>query len=306
MTLTKTQRFFICLIVPTLAIIGVSMLFAPIKIKKSKLDGLNLAQGQSIFRQRCTGCHSLVPGETGTYGPNLSSIGSAAPTRKSGFNGARYIAESVTDPDAFRAPDAKGKMPSGLTSDLDPSALHNLIGFLLSQGGQVIGSEVSALTFVPQSKNQDVKLSFDASSVLRGETLFLNSASCFSCHRFSSPAVISKIAPSPNQIATLAPDHIRDLLVNEQKRISSKRGNFNSEALKLAGTITHFVTYRGNYAILLTLDENGEVKEKAVDKVSYQNAVQNTDQTLLHNTFLKSKLKQQDIEDLVAFFKALE
>jgi mono/diheme cytochrome c family protein len=85
-------------------------------------DGGALAQaglagattGEQIFTAAgCGSCHTLgKAGTSATTGPSLDDLASEAGERQPGVSAEEYVQQSLTDPDAFRAPGTTGQMPS--------------------------------------------------------------------------------------------------------------------------------------------------------------------------------------------------
>ncbi|MBI2849022.1 MAG: cytochrome c [Chloroflexi bacterium] len=86
-------------------------------------------KGQAVYqRSGCSGCHK-VKGEGGAVGPDLSTIGTTAATRKAGMSAADYLRESETNPGAFVVSGFQNVMPPTPASGAD---LDDLIAYLLS------------------------------------------------------------------------------------------------------------------------------------------------------------------------------
>jgi mono/diheme cytochrome c family protein len=94
----------------------------------------NGSPGAQLFAaQGCSGCH-IVKGQGGAIGPNLSTIGTVAGTRKPGMSAEDYIRESVTNPNAFVVPTFQpGVMPGTYGQTLSQDQLNQLIQYLLEQ-----------------------------------------------------------------------------------------------------------------------------------------------------------------------------
>ncbi|MSQ26242.1 MAG: c-type cytochrome [Dehalococcoidia bacterium] len=80
----------------------------------------------------CGACHTIsgFPGFGGAVGPNLTTVGSVAATRKPGTDAAAYIRESIVNPAAFIAPNFPNAMPPGLLAE--GKDLDNVVAYLLS------------------------------------------------------------------------------------------------------------------------------------------------------------------------------
>lgn len=98
-----------------------------------------VAQGQAIFSGSggCMACHAVEGIASGMLGPDLTHIGTEAATRKPETSAHDYIAESITEPEAFVATGVEranpGIMTSALTSSLSDSDVEALVEFLLAQ-----------------------------------------------------------------------------------------------------------------------------------------------------------------------------
>jgi mono/diheme cytochrome c family protein len=97
-------------------------------------SGLNGSPGAQLFAsQGCIGCH-IVKGQGGAVGPNQSTIGTVAATRKPGLDAAGYIRESIVNPNAFVVPGFQPNvMPQTYGQTLTPEQIDQLVNFLLEQ-----------------------------------------------------------------------------------------------------------------------------------------------------------------------------
>ena len=92
-------------------------------------------KGKQLFESKqCVTCHTLtgITTATGTIGPSLNGIGTAAATRKPGVAAEAYIRESIKDPNAFTAP---GYTPGlmVLPIPVNDQEITDLVAFLLTQ-----------------------------------------------------------------------------------------------------------------------------------------------------------------------------
>jgi cytochrome c oxidase subunit 2 len=106
---------------------------------EGRLASAGLAQaktGEQIFTAAgCAGCHQFAPaGSTGTIGPSLDDLASAAGDREPGKSAEQYIQESLTDPGAFLAEGFGNAMPS-FEGRLTEEQIQALVEYLLQQGG---------------------------------------------------------------------------------------------------------------------------------------------------------------------------
>ena len=91
--------------------------------------------GAQIFAGKgtCLGCHTI--GSTGGItGPNLSSIGAIAGTRKPGMDAQAYIDESIKNPSAYVVPGYPDNiMPKNFTQILTPAEISAVEAYLLTR-----------------------------------------------------------------------------------------------------------------------------------------------------------------------------
>jgi mono/diheme cytochrome c family protein len=103
------------------------------------LASAGLAQaktGDQIFTAAgCAGCHTFGPaGSTGTIGPSLDDLKTAAGNREPGKSAEEYIRESLTDPGAFLVQGFGNVMPS-FEGRLTDEQIQALVDYLLQTGG---------------------------------------------------------------------------------------------------------------------------------------------------------------------------
>ena len=106
---------------------------------QGRLASAGLAQaktGDQIFTAAgCAGCHKFAPaGSTGTIGPSLDELASAAGDREPGTSAEDYARESITQPDAFLAEGFGDSMPS-FEGRLTDQQIQALVEYLLQTGG---------------------------------------------------------------------------------------------------------------------------------------------------------------------------
>ena len=106
---------------------------------EGRLASAGLAQaktGEQIFTAAgCAGCHKFAPaGSTGTIGPSLDDLASAAGDREPGKSAEQYIEESLTDPGAFLVEGFGNAMPS-FEGRLTDEQIQALVEYLLQSGG---------------------------------------------------------------------------------------------------------------------------------------------------------------------------
>jgi mono/diheme cytochrome c family protein len=106
---------------------------------EGRLASAGLAQaktGDQIFTAAgCAGCHKFAPaGSTGTIGPSLDDLKTAAGDREPGKSAEDYLRESLEEPGAFLAEGFPNAMPS-FKGRLTDQQIQALIDYLLQKGG---------------------------------------------------------------------------------------------------------------------------------------------------------------------------
>jgi cytochrome c oxidase subunit 2 len=85
--------------------------------------------GRLVFVARgCSGCHTTVGVEGGSFGPDLTEIADRAATRVPGLDAEGYIRQSIREPDALRVPGYYAAMP---TIPLTEAELSAVVAYLL-------------------------------------------------------------------------------------------------------------------------------------------------------------------------------
>jgi mono/diheme cytochrome c family protein len=103
-----------------------------------RLASAGLAQantGEQIFQAAgCASCHTLAKaGASGTVGPSLEDLASAAGGREPGKSAEEYLREAIVEPDAFTVQGfQQGAMPA--FDQLDDEQLKLLVDYLLNRG----------------------------------------------------------------------------------------------------------------------------------------------------------------------------
>lgn len=108
---------------------------AALKSHRNSGGGLSplAAQGRKIFTGEggCGACHTLADaGTSGTVGPDLDKV-------KIASKGARFITQSIEDPNAEIAPGyPRSVMPQDFKSRLGQQKVNLLVDYLLEAGGK--------------------------------------------------------------------------------------------------------------------------------------------------------------------------
>jgi mono/diheme cytochrome c family protein len=123
--------------VPTRAPIPAANVVATATVKAGGTPGgapapVNGSPGAQLFAaQGCVACH-VIKGQGGTVGPELSTIGTVAATRKPGMDAAAYIHESIVSPNAFVTQGYQpGLMPQTFGQALSSEQIDQLVNYLL-------------------------------------------------------------------------------------------------------------------------------------------------------------------------------
>ena len=93
------------------------------------------SEGAQLFAsQGCVGCHKVKDQGGGALGPDLSTIGSSAATRKSGTDAKGYLHERIVNPNAFVVQGFQPNvMPGTYGQTLQPQQIDALVNYLLEQ-----------------------------------------------------------------------------------------------------------------------------------------------------------------------------
>jgi mono/diheme cytochrome c family protein len=125
--------------VPTRPPISAANAIATATVKAGGTPGgaagvVNGSPGAQLFAaQGCSGCH-MIKGQGGAIGPDQSTIGTTAATRKPGMSAEDYIRESIINPGAFVVPNYQnGVMPATYGQTLSQDQLNQLVQYLLEQ-----------------------------------------------------------------------------------------------------------------------------------------------------------------------------
>jgi cytochrome c5 len=92
-------------------------------------EGGDVAVGEQIFSQTCSGCH----GETDGAGPARPGIGERAATRVEGMSAEEYIHQSIVDPSAHVVEGFGDIMPKDYEQQFSPEEIDSLVAYLLTQ-----------------------------------------------------------------------------------------------------------------------------------------------------------------------------
>jgi cytochrome c peroxidase len=156
-----------------------------------------------INRGACANCHIIpgVPGADGEVGPDLTTLGKVAGSRRPKTTAKEYIRESILDPDAFVAPGdfEEGVMPRKFGKTLSEDDLHKLVDYLASLGIEAPNAVDTAKPKLVRSRPAEAvtksfaPLSTKAATdeqIALGKALFFerrlsasNALSCASCHQ---------------------------------------------------------------------------------------------------------------------------
>ena len=194
--------------------VATSVYFFP--LKASKLD---LAAGETLFSEGCSGCHSNVEGQISGMGPNLHGIGLHAADRVEGQSSSEYILESILYPEKFIAPGSSGVMPAGTVNNLETDEIRSLVAYLVASGGSVDYAEIAALDInVPEQ--QQATDEFSVAEMRAGWHLFSRELGCIACHSIYEEPGSALIAPSLEKGSQLPVDYVLESIREPAKHIA--------------------------------------------------------------------------------------
>ncbi len=202
------------------------------------LTAIDPVSGEQTFRQRCSGCHSLERDSRSTMGPGLHDVGAVAKTRRPGLSAARYLHESIVDPDAFRAPGQPGAMPANVARDLDGASIRNLVAYLMKQGGRPDYREILGLSADGREASPRDQREFSLASVEAGKRIFTGGGECSSCHPLSQYPGYDRVAPSLLGVGSIyAAEELERAILDPSSTI--RRGYEQTTVITISGE-THY------------------------------------------------------------------
>ncbi len=178
-------RMAVSLIVPLL----VFCLTAAFMSIPPETHGIDVNSGHELFTVHCESCHFTKAGFPAHIGPNLFDIGMSAATRKPNESAAKYILESIVDPNAFIAPGGRPGMPPNVAAGLDPKDIRNIVGYLASCGAFPNYDEIQHLD-IPDRRQpgRSETRSITLEQMQLAENVLHEKGACLKCHsRFSAP-----------------------------------------------------------------------------------------------------------------------
>lgn len=158
-----------------------------------------VAAGRVILSRQstaCLACHSIGDDRTARC-PDLNGLGARAATRRPGYTAARYIVESLYNPNASVVPDYPGaQMPPAdrLPVALSHDEVRAVICYVNSLGGTTDGHFIDELDAAQEPYRKGLiaiepvraaenRLAILPGEAARGRQLFQQKAACAKCHR---------------------------------------------------------------------------------------------------------------------------
>jgi len=161
-------------------------LWGALSLTQAPLAVFRESSGELTFRRRCQVCHSVTPGESDRYGPNLSAIGGEAALRKPRMSAEQYIVEAIVDPGAYRTPGAQDTMPAQATAGLSREQIGDVAAYLLQQGGRPDYWRLTGALARVQPRAREVAAMLPLDRLEAGRRLFFGKGECARCHSLRS------------------------------------------------------------------------------------------------------------------------
>jgi cytochrome c2 len=181
--------------------------------------GLDLREGEGIFRDYCGACHVLEKGITTHHGPNLWGVGQFAADRKPGMSAEQYILESILDPDAFVAPQNHRGMPRGIARKLAPETIRNIVAYLASQGAAPDFAAIRRLE-IPDLRSAAQERVIRREDMELANQLIRSKAKCLECHTLHRNAEYQVFAPAILAVGLSDPQQLHESVVEPSKVIA--------------------------------------------------------------------------------------
>lgn len=281
----------------TLAIaLGVSSLFFP-----PTSASVDFAEGEFLFTERCSGCHSASAERRAGFGPNLARIGAEAGLRKDGLSADEYILESLLEPSAFVAPGATGEMPVDAASGLTKHEIRSLVAYLASRGAKPDYHSIARLRIeLPATRKVDSASMVDVAAIERGRSLFYQ-LGCNACHSVYAEPGHDLHAPSLARAGQLPAEYLRESLVEPDAVVSDAYALVSVQLLDGRSVDGRLLQRTDDELRVLALDETGlwTAVEVPLSAVVGEPSVQTT------ALMPEYGLDESDIDDLVAFLRII-
>ncbi|MEW5988810.1 MAG: cytochrome c peroxidase [Chloroflexota bacterium] len=184
-----------------------ALLHPPVASSAASKNAPDSATSAAFAEGGCAACHTIpgVANATGKVGPDLTTIGGDAATRKPGLDAEAYLRESILSPAAFIAPRCpsgdcpNNVMPSNFGEKLTVEQITLIVNYLLTLTGEGVTSappyELKPITIVRPAEASltpfaEPPKTYGDGQVLLGKYLFFDSrlsadatTSCATCHQ---------------------------------------------------------------------------------------------------------------------------
>lgn len=275
--------------------VATSVFFFP--LKASKLD---LTAGETLFSERCSGCHSNVEGQVSGLGPNLHAMGLQAGARVDGQNGSEYILESILYPEKVMAPGSSGAMPAGTVNDLDTDEIRSLVAYLASLGASVDYAEVAALDIkVPEEQLSSDE--FSVAEMRAGWHLFSRDLGCLACHTIYEEPGSGLIAPSLEKASQLPADYVLQSIRNPGEQIADNYRQHNYTLANGSSITGRLQAETDNSFLIYGVGSDGRRRLHSIEKSQVTNAASSD-----ISPMPPYSLSAEQERHLIAFFHSLQ
>lgn len=181
--------------------------------------GIDIVTGRELFRAHCGSCHFARVGFPEHHGPNLHDIGKSGASRRPIQSAAEYILESILDPSAFIAPGGRPGMPPNVASELDPSEVRNIVGFLASRGAFPDYDGIMRLDIPDRRSGQTEPTLIRLEDMQLAEHVLREKGACLECHSLHSVPEDRIYAPGLFGAGLNHKETLRESVVDPHKEI---------------------------------------------------------------------------------------
>ena len=273
------------------------------------LTRIDLDEGRELFAQHCATCHNVDSQRQSSYGPDLSNIGVLAAQRTPNQSPQEYILASILTPDAYRAPGAQAAMPADIASDLDPTQVVSLVGYLMTCGATPNYNELTQLAQRVTSKPHETNSPIDFEQVDAGKQLYYGKGGCHQCHSLQALPGSTLKAPSLLTAGNHSQEFLRESICQPNRRLTP--GYRHSQIVLESGQILagRLVTDNEEYVELLVNTPTGlQLRKLKRDQIEVSEtgkpSIYPQQQSTMPNDLNKS-LTSTEINQLLAFLKTL-
>ena len=293
-----------------LAIVIVGSLWIGGSVAYFPLTDVDFDTGRQLFQRRCSSCHSVEPGGSLGYGPNLSRIGALAGERVRGTTAEQFLIESILTPNAYRREGEQGVMPADISSGLCPEEVVSIVGYLTTLGGSPDREHLMSLVQGLEIASVDEQPMVDFDAVEAGRQLYLTKGKCHDCHPLKELPGFDLRAPALLRAGQHASDYLDQSIRNPHKQITA---GYETWTVPMASgqLVSGRLVRRGSESIDLLVETNGDLHVTTIPIADLE--IDEEGVPLMHLSRVSAMpdgisgaLSQSEIDLIVQFLKTLK